>query len=235
VNSVAALNKLKTSVLDLLFPPRCVGCGSEGSFLCFHCKSALDYLPPPLCPRCGIPLPEGSNCYTCKNYDREIDGIRSLFPLNGVVHQAVLQFKYQNVKALAAQLAELMGEYLRVHRMHADILVPVPLHPRRLRERGYNQSSLLAVELGRLTSWPVVEGVLLRIKNTPPQTKTKSAEERRQNVAGAFSCLGRRLSGRHVLLIDDVCTSGATLDSCATALKRAGAASVWGLTLARDI
>jgi len=165
----------------------------------------------------------------------KIEGIRSLFPLNGVVRQAILQFKYQNVKVLAAPLAELMGEYLRMHRMYADTLVPVPLHPRRLRERGYNQSSLLAVELGRLTSWPVVEGALLRIKNTPPQTKTKSAEERRRNVAGAFSCLGRRLSGRCVLLIDDVCTSGATLDACATALKRAGAASVWGLTLARDV
>jgi predicted amidophosphoribosyltransferase len=71
-----------------------------------------------------------------------------------VLRQAILQFKYQNVKALAAPLAELMGEYLRVHSMHADTLVPVPLHPRRLRERGYNQSSLLAMELGRLTSWP---------------------------------------------------------------------------------
>lgn len=235
VNPVAALNKLKTSVLDLLFPPRCVGCGSEGSFLCSRCKSALAHLHSPLCPRCGKPLPAGSYCYACKDYYIEIEGIRSLFPLNGVLRQAILQFKYQNVKALAAPLAELMGEYLRVHHLHADTLVPVPLHPRRLRERGYNQSSLLAVELGRLTSLPVVEGALLRIKNTPPQTKTKSAEERRLNVSGAFSCLGRRLRGRRVLLIDDVCTSGATLDACATALKRTGAASVWGLTLARDM
>jgi ComF family protein len=235
VNSVAALNKLKNSVLDLIFPPRCVGCGSEGSFLCSQCKSALAHLHPPLCPRCGIPLHADSYCYACKNYQREIDGIRSLFPLNGVVRRAVLQFKYQNVKALAAPLADLMWEYLSMHHMPADALVPVPLHPRRLRERGYNQSSLLAVELGRLTSCPVAEGALLRTKNTPPQTKTKSAEERRQNVAGAFSCLGRRLSGRRVLLIDDVCTSGATHDACATALKRAGTASVWGLTLARDV
>lgn len=235
MNSVAAFNKLKNSVLDLLFPPRCVGCGSEGNFICSQCKSALAYLHPTLCPRCGVTLPEGSYCHACKNYYREIEGIRSLFPLNGVVRQAVLQFKYQNVKALAAPLAKLVVEYLRVNPMYADTIVPVPLHPRRLRERGYNQSSLLAVELGRLTSWPIVEGALLRIRNTPPQTRTKSAEERRRNVAGAFSCPGRRLSGRHVLLIDDVCTSGATLDACATALKRAGAASVWGLTLARDV
>ncbi len=235
MNLVVLLNQLKTLVLDLFFPPQCVGCGGGGSFLCSRCQSALPYLPPPLCAKCGKSLSVGTICHDCENRLTEIDGIRSIFPFNGVVRQAILQFKYQNVKALAAPLAQLMGKYLHTHPLPADTLVPVPLHPRRLRERGYNQSSLLARELGKLASLPIVEGSLIRLKNTPPQTRTNSAAERLANVVGAFTCRDQRLEGRRILLIDDVCTSGATLDACATALKAAGATSVWGLTLAREV
>jgi len=150
------------------------------------------------------------------------------------MRQAILQFKYKDVKALAAPLGALMEEYLRAHPLPATVLVPVPLHPRRLRERGYNQSLLLARELGRLASMPIVERTLVRIKNTPPQTRTKSAYERQRNTARAFSCRSQLLRGKRVLLIDDVCTSSATLNACARALKAGGAASVWGLTLARE-
>lgn len=165
----------------------------------------------------------------------DIEGIRSLFRFDGAVRRAVLDFKYRSVKALAAPLAQLMGEYLVANPLPAEVLVPVPLHPRRLRQRGYNQSSLLARELSKPTSLPLVEGSLVRLRDTPPQTRTKSAEERQSNVAEAFLCRGRDLEGKSILLIDDVCTSGATLDACARALKAAGAASVWGLTVAREI
>jgi len=151
------------------------------------------------------------------------------------MRQSILQFKYKNVKAIATPLAQLMAKYLRAHPLPADALVPVPLHPRRLRERGYNQSFLLARELSKITSLPVVEKSLVRLKNTPPQTRTKSAEERQRNIARAFACRDRRLRGKRILLIDDVCTSSATLNACAIALKAKGAASVWGLTLAREV
>ena len=163
-----------------------------------------------------------------------LDGVRSVFRFEGAVRQAILQFKYRNLKALAEPLARAMGDYLREHPLPADVIVPTPLHTRRLRERGYNQSALLARELARLSHLPVVEGCLVRIKNTPPQTRTKSAVERHHNIAGAFACRNRRLEGKRILLIDDVCTSGATLNSCAFALKAGGATSVWGLTLARE-
>jgi len=104
-----------------------------------------------------------------------------------------------------------------------------------LRERGYNQSSLLARELSRCINLPVIEGCLIRVKQTKPQVKAIDAEERRRNVTGAFVCCDERVSGKQIILIDDVCTSGATLESCATALKNKGATSVWGLTLAREI
>jgi ComF family protein len=113
--------------------------------------------------------------------------------------------------------------------------VPVPLHPKRLRERGYNQSRLLAQELGKLTDLPVVDDCLVRGRHSLPQARTSTVGERRSNVADAFSCRDRRLQGKSVLLIDDVSTSGATLDACARALKQAGATTVWGLVLAREI
>ena len=234
MNLVASLDQLKRLVLDLLFPPWCVGCGARGNFICSSCRSSLPHLLPPLCDKCGKSLSFGDLCSDCENRYVEIEGIRSLFHFNGTVRQAILQFKYKNVKALAAPLAQLMAEYLCTHPLPAEVLVPVPLHPRRLRERGYNQSSLLARELGKLACFPTVEGSLVRLKNTPPQTRTKSAEERQSNVAGAFICRDQRLGGRRILLIDDVCTLSATLEACATALKAAGATSVWGLTLARE-
>ena len=119
--------------------------------------------------------------------------------------------------------------------MPVEILIPVPMHQKRLRERGYNHSSLLARELGKLTNLPVVDDCLIRQRHTPPQARTSSVEERRSNIADAFTCRDHRLRDKQVLLIDDVSTSGATLDACAAALKEAGATSVWGLVMAREI
>jgi len=128
-----------------------------------------------------------------------------------------------------------MAEYLRNNHLSFDVIIPVPIHKRRLRERGYNQSSLLARRLSRSTRTPVLEGVLIRTKHTPSQAKSDSVEQRRKNIRNAYKCVRRDISGKRILLIDDVCTSGATLNSCAAPLKSAGAASVWGLTLAKEI
>ena len=119
--------------------------------------------------------------------------------------------------------------------MPGETLVGVPLHPRRLRERGYNQSGLLAGELSKRIGMPVIEDCLVRVKEAQPQVRAADVEERRRNVVDAFVCRDERVKGKRIILIDDVCTSGATLDSCAAALKNNGAASVWGLTLAREI
>jgi len=129
----------------------------------------------------------------------------------------------------------LLQDYLATNPMPGEVLVPVPLHQKRVRERGYNQSGLLAKELGKLTSLPVVGDCLIRQRHAPPQTKTLTVTERRSNVANAFTCRDRRLQDKQVLLIDDVSTSGATLNACAAVLKADGAISVWGLVLAREI
>lgn len=235
MNLVSVSRQLKESALDLLFPPRCVGCGREGYLLCSSCRSKLQYLPPPLCELCGLPLRDGNMCPDCKNAATDIDGIRSLYPYDGVMRRAVIQLKYENVKALAAPLARLMWEYLEAQRLPVDLLMPVPLHPRRIRSRGYNQSELLSRELGKFASLPVVDGSIVRKRNTAPQARTASVEDRRRNVSDAFACRDRRGVGKRIIVIDDVCTSGATLKACAAALKSIGAASVWGLTLAREV
>ncbi|MDP6226402.1 MAG: phosphoribosyltransferase family protein, partial [Dehalococcoidia bacterium] len=114
-----------------------------------------------------------------------------------------------------------------------EVLVPVPLHPNRLRNRGYNQSALLARELAKLSGLALDQGLLARVTNAPPQAGTASRRRRRANVEGGFRCTGEA-GGKAVVLVDDVATTGSTLSACAAALKAAGAASVWGLVLARE-
>jgi len=154
---------------------------------------------------------------------------------DGIVREAIHQLKYKNLRSLVDPLSSFLVDYLAGNPLPFEVLVPVPLHSRRLRERGYNQSFLLAQELGRRLNLPVVNNSLVRVKYILPQAKTKSAEERHNNVKQAFSCCNSDLQNARILLIDDVCTSGATLEACAAPLKLSGAASVWGLTLAREI
>jgi len=235
MNVLAPLARLTGIALNLIFPQYCLGCGKEGSFFCSSCLRSLPGIVPPICPRCGRPRSSGILCPGCVSWAAKIDGIRSPFKFDGVMRQAIHQLKYRNLRALAAPLARLLRDYLITNPVPADILVPVPLHPKRLRERGYNQSRLLAQELGKLINLPVVADCLIRQRHAPPQARTSSVEERRQNIADAFACRDQILKDRQVLLIDDVATSGATLDACAAALKASGATSVWGLVMAREI
>ncbi len=227
--------KLKGMALDLLFPRWCIGCGNEGDLLCRSCRQSLPWIMPPLCPRCGRPQSNSILCPSCVVWRAEIDGIRSPFRFDGSIRQVIHQLKYGNLRALAAPLAQLLQDYLIANHMPGEVLVPVPLHKKRLRERGYNQSSLLARELGKLIDLPVVDDCLIRHRHASPQARTSAVEERRSNVADAFVCHDKRLSDKQILLVDDVSTSGATLDACAGALKAAGTTSVWGLALAKEI
>jgi len=235
MNVLPQLTKLKGMALDILFPQWCVGCGKEGNFICCSCRRSLTLLVPPLCPRCGKPQASSILCSACADWQANIDGIRSPFQFDGVMRQAIHQLKYGNLRALAKPLAKLLRDYLIENPVSEEVLVPVPLHQKRLRERGYNQSSLLARELGKLINLPVVDDCLIRQRHAPPQARTANIEERRSNVANAFTCRDHRLRDKNVLLIDDVCTSGTTLDACASVLKTAGAISVWGLVLTREI
>ena len=226
---------LKRWALDLLFPRSCLGCGKEGDFLCPSCLSALPRITPPFCPGCGCPEPAGNLCSSCAREPSALNGIRSPFRFEGLIRQAIHQMKYRNLRALAEPLARLLGDFLLENPLPGNVLVPVPLHEKRWRERGYNQSQLLAQEMGKLTGLVVVSDSLVRPGLATPQASTASVRERMLNVADVFACRDERLKGRRVLLIDDVATSGATLGAAAAVLKKVGAESVWGLTLAREV
>ena len=174
-------------------------------------------------------------CLSCWERPLEIDGIRAPYRMDGAVRQAVHALKYQYVRALAPTLGHLLAEFVASSDLPADVLVPVPLHPRRERNRGYNQSLLLARETGKIAGLPVEDKALRRLRATPSQAQSAGQEERRANVADAFATDTTLVQGRRVLLVDDVYTTGATLEACAMALKEAGAASVWGLALAREV
>jgi len=227
------LAQVPEAFLDLLFPRRCLGCGVEGEFLCASCADTLEPVEPPYCARCGIPLKDRDTCPKCLQGGFQIEGIRSVFLHHGVAREAVHALKYERLKSVARPLAGLMAEYLQRNPLPADRLVAVPMHPRRMRQRGYNQAHLLARELGRQLQIPAPEGQLRRRRHTPSQVSL-GAEERRANMAEAFCVRGDGLRGCRVLLIDDVCTTGATLNACAAALRKGGAASVWGLTFSRE-
>lgn len=227
--------RLREIAFNFVFPKWCVGCGVEGDFICDSCRQSLHRITPPVCPKCGRPQSSGALCSDCVSREAVIDGIRSPFKFDGVIRQAIHELKYRNLRSLAAPLAKFLHDYLITEHIPVEVLVPVPLHGKRLRERGYNQSELLARELGKLVDLPVAGDYLMRQQQSSPQARTSNVEERYSNVAGAFICRDRKLRGRQVLLIDDVCTSGATLDACAASLREVGVASVWGLVVAREI
>jgi ComF family protein len=160
------------------------------------------------------------------------DGLRAPYGFSGPARDMVHNLKYRNVRASAPNLGRLMADYLWSEPVPGGVLVPVPLHSRRERSRGFNQSALLAREVGRLTGIPVAEDILRRSRNTAPQVSMAGPVERKENIEGAFECIDD-VAGLEILLIDDVVTTGSTMSTCAEPLKAEGASSVWGLALAR--
>lgn len=221
-------------MLDLFYPPHCVGCGEMGEWFCEDCLSRVVRVRPPFCLRCGSGVEEldGRLCRRCQSTPLQIDHIRSAVVSEGVLREALHAFKYRGVTALAVPLAGLMAEHWARHPARADVMVPVPLHKSRLRSRGFNQAAYLARELAMCVDLPLDEEVLVRHRRTAAQVDL-GAEQRKQNVREAFRCESNGAVERRVLLIDDVCTTGSTLEACAVALQRGGARSVQALTLAR--
>ena len=229
----AVLSRVARFTLDLVFPLSCLGCKREGAVICENCAAGLKRLEKPYCERCAQP---GSSryCGWCLESPLVVDTIRAPFIFEGPVREGVHRLKYRGQRAVAASLARLMAEYAARSAVTVDLATPVPMHPSRLRKRGYNHSYLLAQQLGKILGLPVEERLLSRVKDSPPQVEARSREERQSNVAGSFRCQ-RSVDGLTVLLVDDVATTGSTLSECAAALKSGGAKSVRGLVLAREV
>ena len=226
------LLRASTRALDLLFPSHCFGCGKDGTFICSSCEPSLPRLEPPYCHICAQPGATGRFCGQCSATPLALEGIRAPYLMVGTIQEAIYALKYRNVRAAAPALSHLIARWMESTTVPGEALVPVPLYRRRLRSRGYNQSALLARELSRRTGLPVVDNMLVRTRDSPPQVSLASREERARNVEGSFECAGDA-HGRNLILVDDVVTTGSTISACARALKAGGASSVWGLSLAR--
>jgi len=225
------LAKSWSGVLGQVLPSRCGVCHRSGYFLCIDCQTALSPASGLRCGRCWQPY-GGGICPRCEEYGAECTAIRACFRHQDGARQLVTAVKYRGQYALVEAMAALMAERWRAERLSADVVAAVPLHHRRERERGFNQSALLASGLAQRLSLPHNRSALRRIRSTAPQVRTRSERERRENVYHAFTCTDDSLQGSRVLLVDDVTTTGATLGACASALFEGGAAAVFGFAFA---
>ncbi len=238
-----AVNAFLNSLAALCFPPRCLCCdqgldGPTDFLFCPDCLATIDLIREPLCPSCGRAFPDaaGDNhlCGNCLRRPPHFTAARAVAhyrePLAGIIHA----FKFSGRTFALASLARLrLCLDSQPATSSADLILPVPLHPRRLRERGFNQALLLAQAFFPAERHLIDPQLLIRSKWTPPQTAL-SGQTRRRNLKGAFTVTDpARLAGRAVLLVDDVFTTGSTANECARTLRRNGATEVRVLTLAR--
>jgi ComF family protein len=223
---------VRSRLLDIILPPRCGGCHLVGSWLCDRCRSRIRRLEEPLCRRCGAEVESARRSCGCRKRLRALSRLRSAAAYEGPIEVALQRFKYHGWRRLAEPLAVLMAERLVVEGLAASWAVAVPLHSSRLRQRGFNQSELLARELRQRLTLTKPPGELVRTRATPPQVG-HDRHWRLENVRDAFAWRGESLAGRSILLIDDVATTGATLEACAAALRSAGSGPVMGVSVAR--
>ena len=231
---------LKSEILDLLFPPICAKCQKEGKFLCNLCEKSLIRVPPK-CFGCGKlspgtrRIPQGRTCLSCRDKTYIYAFISPFLYREEPVRELIHNLKYMRVYAISNVLAKLLYTYMQYFTIlfpKNSVIIPMPLHSRRERTRGFNQSLLIAKSLADTLDIPICSGVLRRTINTKPQIEFRAAE-RRQNIIGAFSVtLPEKIKNKTVILLDDVKTTGSTLEEAARVLKDAGAQKIWAITVA---
>lgn len=250
-------------LINFIYPPRCAACGDRMPLesiasLCGPCIQRIERVPEPVCQLCGLPLQaafaslasgrpdpqpgDSALCVACIDSPPSFRRARAVTLYrpgmredDQVVPSIIRRHKYGRDQGLSRALAECLGERLPLNGSEYDVVIPVPLHSRRLRWRGFNQAALLGRAVAGRINCVLDVTILARITNSPPQT-SKDRNQRRQNVRSAFVVTSpNRLDNRRVLLVDDVMTTGATLDECARTMLAAGAQSVDVFTLARAV
>ncbi len=248
MNQISRVKRIGQELLELIFPPVCVLCERPGrEAICASCRERFEFIERPYCQRCGKPLPPSASsmmiCGQCRQQSPSFDAARAVGLHTATLREAVLRFKFSRRRGLAEPLAELLAECILAEGSAAGGLpwagltgvVPVVLHPRRRAWRGFDQAMLLAHQVSALIEVPCLDQVLVRQKDTQPQIGL-SPVQRRQNLRGAFAVADPDLvAGGSLLLIDDVYTSGSTLNASARVLRRAGAQAVYALTITRAV
>jgi len=239
---IALLHHLSATVLDVLYPRFCAVCGVldpvDGQHFCWDCRASLQWIQPPFCSRCGAPvagrIDHAYECSQCVSRPTFFDSARSAARLEGPLAEMIRMLKYEKSLWVAEDLADLLYAALQTHfdPSEIDAVERVPLFPTRRREREYNQSEVLARILCRRSRLPLLKRGLVRVRSTPSQTHL-TASARADNVRNAFRAQNPRgIKNRRILLVDDVMTTGSTVNECARVLRAAGAARVWVLTVA---
>lgn len=222
-----------SSLVNVVFPATCAYCRKVGSLFCDDCRRLLQWVKEPVCTCCGrTTLPAEKLCASCTKRPLPLKQIRASVLFADPAARVIHKMKYEGAFGLAAPLADLMIAGWSDWAVPVDLIVPIPLHPDRQKKRGYNQALLLAQRLSERFEWVLSPDLLARTKFTVPQVGL-NATERLANVQDAFTINGKDMVEKDVLLIDDVCTTGATLAAAAQVLLAAGAASVSGYCVAR--
>lgn len=234
------LPRLRNFLLDILFPTFCLSCNLEGSFLCASCKTTLPNVPP-ACIGCGILTPgdsshpPGHTCLRCRKKTLISTFFSPLAYQHPLVRRLIHEFKYRRIRGLSPILADLITSYLEYYAVSLpehSVIMAIPLHPRKQRVRGFNQARLLAQDICLSLLHPIETNNLIRIVSRPAQAKL-DAKHRRMNTEDMFALLKPQdVRGKHIILIDDVKTTGTTLEQAATVLKKAGARRIWAITVA---
>lgn len=233
-------------VADTLFPKACVSCGAPDTYFCERCLDALPRKREYGCPVChAVKTPDGATCLSCRKRS-PLDGVfaAAVFRETPVLAEAVHALKYEFVPDIAEPLGTFLADRVRDTELPIpDLIIPVPLHPWRLRYRGFNQSTLIARSFVKSFipdyPLPVRDDLITRNRFTLPQAKSRDAKERRENLRNAFALYPKNpdarkdVKGRVVWLIDDVATTGSTLAECAKVLKKAGSRTVYGIVVAQ--
>lgn len=220
--------------LDWLLPPHCGGCGKEGTRWCANCQRETALINPPICARCGNSQQAEGTCARCKEHPPIYSVLRSWAFYSGPLRNSIHRLKYNHDIALGDLLARPLIDCLEVSGWSINIIVPVPISLSRKAERGYNQAALLARPIALRFGVNYCPKALIKTRETRSQVGL-NLEERRKNVHGAFESDQQVVAGKRVLVVDDVTTSGATLNACADALRTAGAMEIYCLTLARAL
>ena len=252
------IRTLGQALTDFVYPPHCILCQSAiaaaGDLLCVPCWNQLGPLEAERCRRCGCPLEDVSDCRprgpsasdrgvcadspyppcaNCRSWDPALERVLVMAAFEGAMQEAVHALKFGRQQKLGRELGRRFGRSrpFDAHLTSVDLLVPVPLHPARHRERGYNQAECISAGLSGVIQKPMATSLLRRRRATRQQAKL-DAVERARNLEGAFELVGRPPEGVRIGLVDDVVTTASTLSSCARVLDEGGAASVWALALA---
>jgi ComF family protein len=226
--------RLLWTFLDLIYPPNCGGCGRPGTRWCEVCSQNTHVIESPICPICGDITVDEKLCSRCQTSSVHFTSLRSYTIYRGAIREAIHKLKYGGDRSLGDNLAQMMISSLEKLNWSLDIVTSVPLGLARLAERGYNQATLLARPIALYYNLPFSPKILFRVRETQSQVGLTN-KERQVNMDGAFKADCNQAEGKNILVVDDVATSGATINACARALLDAGASNIFGYTLARAI